>query len=96
MASLTELEPRPGSARLVIEVSGDSLRKDRFVKGAIYPRAGIPEYWIVNIVEESIEVHLDPDPTLAAYKTRSSVGRGQELRCQSVPEIVFPVDAVFG
>jgi Uma2 family endonuclease len=39
----------PGTAVLVIEVAGDSLRKDRRVKAALYARFGIPEYRIVIV-----------------------------------------------
>lgn len=45
----------PGTAVIAIEVSGDSLRKDRGVKAWVYARFGITEYWIVN-VESSTEL----------------------------------------
>jgi Uma2 family endonuclease len=51
---------RPSNALLVIEVSDSSLRHDR-AKAAIYARAGIPTYWIVNLGARTIEVHTSPD-----------------------------------
>jgi Uma2 family endonuclease len=47
----------PSSAWLLIEVSESTLRKDREVKGPLYARAGIPEYWIVNLDDRVVEVH---------------------------------------
>lgn len=51
----------PDSAFLVIEVAESSLRKDRLAKGRVYARAGVPEYWIVNIAEAVVEVHTGPE-----------------------------------
>jgi len=41
----------PTEAVLVVEVSQTSLAFDRRRKASIYARAGIPDYWIVNLVE---------------------------------------------
>lgn len=77
----------PRTALLVVEVSGSSLRQDRDVKGAIYARGGIPEYWIVNLAERCVEVHRDPDVAAGRYRTLSTFAEGQELVCASVPSI---------
>jgi Uma2 family endonuclease len=57
------LAAHPSTAALVVEVADSSLRLDRRFKAAIYAAAGLPEYWIVNLVEGSVEVHRDPQPT---------------------------------
>jgi Uma2 family endonuclease len=44
----------------VVEVSDSRLAVDRGLKGAIYARAGIEDYWIVNVVSSEIEVRRDP------------------------------------
>jgi Uma2 family endonuclease len=54
------LDAHPSTAALVIEVADSSLRLDRRFKAAIYARAGLPEYWIVNLVDPALEVHRDP------------------------------------
>ena len=57
----------PSTAALVVEVADSSLRLDRRFKAAIYARAGVREYWIVNLVERALEVHREPHaPTGAA------------------------------
>ena len=53
----------PSAAALVVEVADSSLRLDRRVKSAIYARAGLPEYWIVNLVDRTLEIHRDPGPS---------------------------------
>ena len=43
-----------------MEVSDSSLKCDRYIKSALYAAAGIPEYWIVNLVDICLEIYRDP------------------------------------
>ena len=52
----------PSTAALVVEVADASVRLDR-LKGGLYARAGIQEYWIANVAESVLEVHRDPQPS---------------------------------
>jgi Uma2 family endonuclease len=52
----------PARPALVIEVADSSLAFDRRQKGSLYARAGIQDYWIVNLVDRVLEVHRDPGP----------------------------------
>lgn len=52
--------PTPADIGFVIEFSATSLRIDRVGKARIYARAGIPVYWIVNVVDKVIEVYTRP------------------------------------
>ena len=54
------LADHPTTAALVVEVADASLRLDRSVKARIYARAGITDYWIVNLLDQVLEVHRDP------------------------------------
>jgi len=56
----------PSTAALVVEVADSSLRLDRRFKAAVYARAGLREYWIVNLVEGVLEVHREPQPAADA------------------------------
>lgn len=51
---------------LAIEVAESSLAFDRRAKGSLYARAGIPDYWIVNLVDRVLEVYRDPGPDASA------------------------------
>jgi Uma2 family endonuclease len=42
---------------LVIEVSETSLAYDRSTKRRLYAETGIPEYWVVDCLSETVEVH---------------------------------------
>ena len=73
--------PGPADFGMVIEVSDSSLAFDREDKARIYARAGLPVYWIVNLVDRQIEVYEQPsgptsDPTYGSnhvYKPGDSV-----------------------
>ena len=52
--------PGPVDTALVIEVSASSLHRDRTDKARIYARAGIPVYWVVNVIDKVIEVYTQP------------------------------------
>jgi Uma2 family endonuclease len=52
--------PEPSEIGLVIEVSDSSLPEDRTIKSRIYARAGIGEYWIINLADRQIEVYTVP------------------------------------
>ena len=53
-------KPGPADVHLVVEVSDTSLRFDLTTKAALYARAEIVEYWVVDISAKRIIVHLGP------------------------------------
>ena len=53
-------EAHPTSPVLVVEVALASLRLDRTRKCRAFARAGVPEYWILNLVDRALEVHREP------------------------------------
>lgn len=67
-----ENHPAPRELALVVEVSDATLSRDRGIKLRLYARAGIAAYWIVNLPERVVEVHLDPsgDTRAPGYGTR--------------------------
>lgn len=54
-------DAHPTLPALALEVSDTSLDFDRRFKGSLYARAGITDYWIVNVTEGVVEVYRDPD-----------------------------------
>lgn len=74
--------PTPRDAALVIEVADDSLAIDRGTKLRSYARAGIREYWIVNLIEMTVEVYARPGKKrgVPGYASPVVKKRGEELR----------------
>jgi Uma2 family endonuclease len=68
--------PGPRDVALVVEIADASLRRDRDWKRRLYAAAGIPAYWIVNLIERQVEVYTEPEVT----KQRTDYRRRQDLR----------------
>jgi Uma2 family endonuclease len=73
--------PTPPDIGLLVEFSVSSLRLDRVGKGRVYARAGIPTYWVVNVIDKVIEVYTQPAGTgeTAAYATRTDFAVGSSV-----------------
>ena len=56
----------PGRPVLLVEVADTSFAVDRRYRMSLYARAGIADYWIVNLLERVLEVYRDPVPDPAA------------------------------
>jgi hypothetical protein len=73
--------PTAADTGLVIEVADSSLLRDQRDKTRIYARAGIPIYWIINLVDRRIEVYTQPSgPTaVPAYGAFQSYQLGDAV-----------------
>lgn len=69
--------PVASEVALVVEVSDTTLDTDR-IKGKTHGAAGIAEYWIVNLVDQCVEVHVQPDSTSAIGYARRAIFRAKE------------------
>ncbi len=59
-------DAHPQRPALVVEVALSRLSFDREHKGSLYARAGIADYWIVNLPDRRVEVYRDPVPDAGA------------------------------
>ena len=50
----------PKRCALLVEVADSSLPFDRRKKAVLYARAGVADYWIVNLPDRVLEVHRAP------------------------------------
>jgi len=82
---------QPTTARLIFEVAAESLRRDREIKAPLYARAGIPEYVIVNLRGECLEVHREPDPASARYRTLATLDKSASFSSTSSPGVTFSI-----
>ena len=90
----TGTRPGPEDVLLVIEVADTSLTYDKTVKRPLYARAGIPEYWIVNLRARVLEAYRHPDGS--DYAGPEEHGPGDQLALSADPEIVVPLRLAFG
>lgn len=67
--------PGPADVSCVIEGAHSSLERDREDKLPIYAGAGIPQYIIANLQNQTFEVYTDPDAQSEQYRTKATVDR---------------------
>jgi Uma2 family endonuclease len=90
----------PSRADLVVEVSESSLAFDRDHKGSVYARAGILDYWIVNLVDRVLEVYREPAPDAAApfgarYARREVFDPSRQVSPLAAPDASIRVRDLF-
>jgi Uma2 family endonuclease len=85
-------EVDPSEAYLIIEVADSSLAKDRGRKLRLYARCGVPEYWVVNLVERCIEVYTEAQSDSYAHVEKYE--RGQLVRVLTFGDVVIAVSDV--
>jgi Uma2 family endonuclease len=79
--------PGPAETLLVIEVADSSLEYDRTTKHGLYASAGVREYWVVNFVDEQVEVYQSPIASNRRFAQQAicQLGCSIELRTPSAP-----------
>jgi Uma2 family endonuclease len=85
----------PLTADLVVEVADSSLRLDRGPKARVYARAGITDYWIVNLVDRMVEIHREPvgeGRRRWRYSSLSAARPGESATPLAAPASRIPVD----
>lgn len=73
----------PRSALLVVEVADTSLLFDRGRKKALYAQAGVPEYWLLNLIEGTLEVYREP--VAGEYRSAVTLRPGDSVRPAAAP-----------
>lgn len=92
-------EAHPSRPVLIVEVADTSYRIDRWYKASLYARAGIGEYWIVDLKNERLEVHRDPAPAPNAvhgwhYRSLAARHRGTSVTPLCAPDVSILVAAL--
>jgi len=86
--------PTAEDVLLIIEVSDSTILSDRNVKIPLYPRAGIPEAWLVNLPKKMIEVYCDL--AKGRYRKCLKFKRGEVLISPTVPGLSLKVSEIIG
>lgn len=82
-----------GPPDLVVEViSPSSISYDRLVKHNLYEQAGVPEYWLVNLQEQTIEVFV---LETGKYRSLGEFHGRQAVQSRLVPNETVPAAHFF-
>jgi Uma2 family endonuclease len=85
--------PQAADLALVVEISDSSLRFDLTVKAALYARAGIIEYWVLDLAGRRLIVHREPEA--GRYRTVVAYSEGEKVAPLSAPENELQVGGMF-
>jgi Uma2 family endonuclease len=88
----------PARPALIVEVAESSLALDRAHKGSLYARAGVADYWVLNLVDRVLEIYRQPiTDTLASfgwrYGSRQTLGPEASVSPLAAPEAHIRVGA---
>lgn len=84
----------PKSPILAVEIADSSIRKDRLFKTNLYSKAGVEDYWIINLAENSVEVYRRPHNDAKQghiYLERFVCGENESLSPLAKPEAKIKV-----
>lgn len=82
----TTRHPQAEDVLLLVEVAESSLNYDRERKQRLYAMFGIPEYWLINLNNESLEVYRQP--VAESYAQKSTLYYGETLMLSQLDNIV--------
>lgn len=88
--------PTPAEIILVIEVADSTLNLDRNTKAPLYAAAGISEYWIVNLVDNRLEIYRQPQGSIYTNNQIILLTTGaRSIEIPQFPEINLDLDPIF-
>ena len=90
----SEARPTPQDVLLLVEVADSSVARDKSAKVPLYAEANVPELWIVDLIENVIEVYADPAG--GAYRKVSGSKSGDTLSVPIALDTVVSVDVGLG
>jgi Uma2 family endonuclease len=82
----------PADVLLIIEVSDTTRIYDRTIKLPRYAAAGIPEAWLIDLVDDRVERHTEP--SAEGYRRMDFVLRGEMLVSAMLPALALPMAAI--
>jgi len=85
--------PMAGDVLCVIETAQSSLERDTQEKLRTYAGAGIPQYVIINLRDDQVEVHTLPDVATGKYAATTVATKGQLVRLNFGKGETLEVDA---
>jgi Uma2 family endonuclease len=85
--------PSPADIILVIEVADSTIKFDREKKAPLYAAAGISEYWIVNLIDNRLEIYRQPEESI--YASIQIVTPPRSISLPQFPDIVVQINDFF-
>lgn len=88
--------PVGGDIVLLVEVADTSVRYDRLVKGPLYSKARVAEYWMVDVKRNVLLVFRDPNVATDRYAEPREFGPAENVELLAFPGEPIPVAELLG
>lgn len=85
--------PQPRDVEPVIEIADASLAFDLTVKASLYARAGVAEYWVLDIIGRRMLVHRQPEA--GQYATVRSYSQDESVAPAAAPDSNLAIGSLF-
>ena len=79
----------PDEIFLILEISDSTLDYDRNIKSLAYAQAGIRQYLLLNIQEQTLEDYREP--TANGYQSKQTLRAGQKINLDAFPDVYLEV-----
>lgn len=86
--------PQPQDLALVVEIADSSLKFDLTVKAALYARAGIAEYWVLDVASRRLIVHRNP--AAGRYTSVAAYAEDEQIAPLAAPNALLRPAETFG
>jgi Uma2 family endonuclease len=84
--------PQPNDIYLVVEVADSTLNYDCQVKDKTYAKAGIPEYWVIDLKNRQFHIFRDPQPN--GYASQLILAESQTVSPLAFPTVFIPIASI--
>jgi Uma2 family endonuclease len=85
--------PRPEEIFLIVEVADTTLERDRKLKAPTYAKAGIADYWILDV--NTRQVYVLREPGEETYQQETILDTNATISVLAFPEIEIQIDQLF-
>ncbi len=85
--------PTPEDILLIIEISDSTLGRDRVTKSLAYAKAGIQQYIIFNVQDNSLEDYRNP--AADGYQSKQTYRNNDKFNLTAFPDIEINVNYLF-
>jgi len=85
--------PLPSEVALLVEVADSSLALDLTIKAQLYARAGVADYWVLDVNNRRLIVHREPEA--GSFQSITSYSDQEEVAPLAAPNSLFPVASAF-
>lgn len=86
--------PAPQDALLLIEVSDSTVEYDRDIKKTLYAEAGIAEFWLINLKENTVERYSSPKN--GSYRLAEILESGETIKAGTIENLELKIDEILG